>query len=1271
MTSLGDDSFRGTPRFSLERRLGAGAFGVVYRVFDRERGAAVALKTLRPGNEEALYRLKREFRSLADIAHPNLVRLHELLSERDQWFFTMELVEGCNFLEYVEGAPSRTDARPDGSWNESTHTLSLPEDIEEKRVGLRKSPGFAWICPDQTRLREVLRQTVTGISALHEAGKLHRDIKPSNVLVSREGRVVLLDFGLATDLSTASGEGSVALAGTPTYMSPEQCVGRSVSEPSDWYSLGVMLFEALTARSPFTGSFFEMYEQKRREDPPAPGNLVADIPEDLNRLCRDLLRPAPKSRPTGREILERLDGLLLDTPLRASRPVVLPRSAPFVGRSEQLARLHRAFDDSRKGRCVTALVHGGSGMGKTALVRKFLGEVSPHSDVVVLAGRCYEHESVPYKALDSLVDALSQYLKRLPPEQADALMPRDVLALARLFPVLRRVDAIANARRYVLEIPDAQELRRRAFAALRELIGRLADRKSLLLFIDDLHWGDVDSAALLADLLRPPDAPAVLWIAAYRTEEAETSPLLRKLLPLKPFSSEGSTILVSELAAIEARDLTRALLAESSKLSTASADAIAREAAGNPFLIHELAAYARGGEDRLTLAAVENADESSSGATLDRLIRARVSVLPEKSRRFLEIVAVAGRPLDAGVAREAAAIPVRDDPADALRAAHLVRTRGTDHREEVEIYHDRIRDTIVNLLSAEEVRDRQRRLAQALEASGGSDPEALALHYREAGELARAAEFAPLAAERAVQALAFDRAARLFHLSLELHGPEEDERKRELRIKLGDALANAGRGAEAASAYLAALRGASTAQAIELQRRAAEQLLRAGHLDVGLPVLREVLTRVGLRLTDGPWAALFHFLMRRAAIRLRGLEYRERDATQVPEEELIRIDACWSASIGLAMVDTIRGRDFQARHLLLALKAGETYRVARAVANEAGYLATSGHKTQKRTQEVVRRAVALAERVGKPQAIGVAQLAVGITAYLEGRWKASWELAQQAEQILRERCTGVAWELDTIHVYSLRALYYLGEIAELSARLPILIKEAEERDDLFAATTLRARHAHIAGLAADQPDRAAKEIRAAIDGWTRHGFHFQHFSALIAETEIALYQGDAKGALNLLTESWAALVRSRLLRVQVFRVEALHLRARCSIAAARTEEDFSRAERDASRVEREGIPWADSLANLLFGGIASARGQRDVALARLAKAEKGFVSSDMTLYAFVARRRRGEVLGDGGRDLVSSADDWMSRQGIRSPAHMTDMLAPMIRRGGGGFVSLA
>src|SRR5262249_53628782 len=210
-------------------------------------------------------------------------------------------------------------------------------------------------------------------------------------------------------------------------------------------------------------------------------------PEDLCQLCEELLRRAPGERPSGEEVRRRLAG---GRP--AGQPVMPLRDAPLVGRREQLEALAGAFARARAGRTVVVTVSGRSGAGKTALVKAFADARAEAGDAVVLAGRCYEQESVPYKGLDSLIDALARYLEGLPRAEIDALLPRDVASLARVFPVLGPV-AGGRAARHPRGPSDSREARRRALAALRELLGRLGDRRPLLLTIDDLQWGDEDS----------------------------------------------------------------------------------------------------------------------------------------------------------------------------------------------------------------------------------------------------------------------------------------------------------------------------------------------------------------------------------------------------------------------------------------------------------------------------------------------------------------------------------------------------------------------------------------------------------------------------------------------------------------------------------------------------------------------------------------------------------------------------------------------------------
>jgi hypothetical protein len=1265
------EDFQGTARFSIERRLGSGGFGAVYRAFDRKRNAIVALKALSQVDSDGLYRFKQEFRSLADISHPNLVPLYELLSEGDQWFFTMELIEGVSFLDHVRGVRTEGDSvqiTRRRSYEAILRDAPVPASgavAQSERQDIpsdapRSSPCDA---AGYGRLRADLLQLADGLHALHEAGKLHRDIKPSNVLVTPEGRVVLLDFGLVFDLGPEQRR-SLNLVGTPAYMSPEQGRGNPLSEASDWYSVGVILFEALTGRRPFHGDFLDVLVEKQSTEPPAPHEIVSAVPEDLDRLCHALLRKEPSSRPTERAILETLQ--IGHPKTEVQLPARAIREIPFVGRATHLDVLWRAYRAMKEGCSAAVYVRGASGMGKSTLVRRFLEQVGRREpNAVILAGRCYEQEAVPYKALDSLVDSLSQFLKRLPTTAAESLLPRDVMVLSRVFPVLRQVEAVARARRRLAQIPDSQELRRRAFGALRELLARLGDRAPLVLYVDDLQWGDRDSVAPILELLRPPDPPALLLIGCYRSEDAGESDLLQALLGFRLAAGPATVeeVEVGEFEPAEARELATALLGDDSPAGAVSPEEIARESRGNPFFIDELVRHARAGEALLDIA---GSDTGGHGVRLEEVIRARLLRVPEAARRLLEVVAVAGCPLDREIARQASGLENEEPSLGLLRANHLLRGAGSGDEERIETYHDRIRETVVSGLSERELEEIHQKLAVAMEVSRFADAETLALHYQGARAPEQAAGYAAEAASRAAGALAFDRAARLYQLALEL-GVAETTESQKLRVLLGDALANAGRGAEAAAAYLAAVSGAGAAETLELQRRAAEQLLRSGHVDEGLAVLEALLERIGMRLARSPWRAVVSLALRMLQVRLRGLRFREREESQIAREELVRIDTCWSVAHALSMVDTIRAREFQIRHLLLSLKAGEPYRVARALGNQAGFTGLSGRRARKRTEQLVTQALALARRVRNPHALGMVHLGAGVSAYMDGRWKVAWDLASQCEEIFREQCTGTAWELDTTHIFSLRALVFLGQLDELSKRLPALLKEAGERGDLYAETSLRTRLSYLVSLMSDEPVRAREELDRAAAQWSHQGFQLQHYFQLVAEAEISLYAGSATEAWEGLLRRWRALERSLLLGgAQLFRIEAHHLRARCAIAAAGATEPgparetlLSSALRDARRILNEATAWGEPLALLITAAVASIRANRDEAASLLSSAESSFERNDMALYRSATRRARGLLIGGKeGRELVDSADEWMAGQKIGNPEKMTSMLVP-------------
>ncbi|MCE9579193.1 MAG: serine/threonine protein kinase, partial [Deltaproteobacteria bacterium] len=256
-------SWEAPERYFTLARLGQGAYGIVYRVLDMALGVEVALKVLTPtaGRGVDLYRFKREFRSLRDVVHPNLVRLYELVLIGEPWFFTMELVRGVTIREHLAPAADPSVDHP------SQPTLT---------GGTR--PGRRATAPsDLDRTRDAFYQLADAVAAIHATGKIHRDLKPSNVLVDERGRVVVLDFGLISDDAhepSADRTHEASAVGTPGYMSPEQVLDEPLSAATDWYSVGVMLYEALTGARPFAGSRAEMMRRRTLESPPPPRALV-------------------------------------------------------------------------------------------------------------------------------------------------------------------------------------------------------------------------------------------------------------------------------------------------------------------------------------------------------------------------------------------------------------------------------------------------------------------------------------------------------------------------------------------------------------------------------------------------------------------------------------------------------------------------------------------------------------------------------------------------------------------------------------------------------------------------------------------------------------------------------------------------------------------------------------------------------------------------------------------------------------------------------------
>jgi serine/threonine protein kinase len=1284
---MGLPSFHG---FRTVRELGGGGMGTVFLVEDLEHGRQVALKTpnrLQQNFPATVDHLHKEFLRAREVRHENLVRLFEFHSDGHSWFFTMEYVEGTPFLSYVR--PGTGDGPSPSS------VLVSPSGLASSQ---QSSPGrdYPWLpalAPTQIeRLRKVLQQVLRALLELKRNRLIHRDIKPSNVLVTSDGCVRILDFGLAVQVNEQGApQTSNPDAGTYRYMAPEHARGRP-EFASDLYSLGLMLFEALTGQHPFPDRrLVELMEADPNKEPPSPRQVVPSVPPDLDALCVALLQVSPDRRPSAEDALRRLGS---DVPALLSRRRTVD---PFVGRVQQLQELTEAFNDVQgRKRPVVVEVSGLSTLGKSTLVRRWLDHLSRQQGAVILRGACFEQVRVPNRALDSLARALAEHLRLLerrnPPEVGRVLPTHYVRELATMFPVLAGVETVKDllAREGGIEPPNEQEKRDRAVVAWRDLLTRLCRDKPVVLFLDDLQWGDSDSADHLRQLLRPPDAPPLLVIVCYRTEDLERSPCLPKLL--QAWEELGANldrrpVPVRELDPPETEQLARAALGEDAPSGRVSW--VAEQARDNPFLVFLYARYlqTRPGEV-----------DSPAGRPLvdpEDALSQLISELPDDARRLLEVIAVAEHPVPRAVACQVAKLGQRaPEILDDLCFARWLRSTGAETQEEVEIIHDRFRQVVKAKLSPVARKDYHHGLALEYEAltkqTRPEDSNAAELlgrvagHYKEAENLEKAASYFARAAEAAAQSLNFQGAVDLYKQAIALderHAPPE----RRTLVGLADALANVGHAVPAAETYEKAARGADKAVLIDLKRRAAMQFMISGHLERGRGIFREALAEVGLSYPSSPRRAMLPLLLRRWYlrwyIRLNGLHPGRRDATQFDAVLNSRIDLCWAA-VGLSMIDPICGAYFHTRGLLLALRAGDPYRVARAVATEAAHLSTErgyeGGRLRRRVDDLLRTAEDIAQElpeVGKEERIqrahiqGINALAEGINAHMGGSWQTALDSCDKAVETFAAFCPGASWELVTAQRFALRSLCYLGELAQLRQRLPQQIDQARARGNLYAVTNFLTYIGTLDRLAAGQQKEAEEELERVMRDWSEKvgpGFHVQHHNALLGKILIHLYAFGGVTSLpwQLMRKHWPDYRRSLILRGRLTNVEAHQARACSAIAAAQAsakdKESLLRvAEADARRLRRERMPHSRARACLILAGVAAARGLREPAVQLLEQAFVDLEELSMKLHAEAASYHLGKYMGgEKGAGLAREAEGWMRTQGVKEPARLAAALVP-------------
>jgi tetratricopeptide (TPR) repeat protein len=437
-------------KFRIVRPLGRGGAGIVYEAYQSSLGRRVALKVLAAGSTATttqIARFRREALTLARLDHPHVVRVLDVGSENGRHWLAMDLVDGETLADRLE------ELRGDDSGVRAQSLRPLVEGIA---------------------------QIAGALAHAHAAGVLHRDVKPSNILVHRDGRMLLSDFGLARDDTAPSVTQAGTIVGTPNYMSPEQVVAAQSLQPTtDVFSLGATLYECVTLQRPFRGDSTEVVLRSILEhDPPDPRKLRPGLPADLAAIVLKAIEKDPARRyPTAGAMAADLRAFLDLQPVQARVPSLLQRGHRWL-RREPLRGVAAAV--------LVAAIAAGAWMLAQQPALRAAESARVEREFEQLLGRGTAR-SVSKQHDEALADLRA----------ALALRPRDSLAITCLaMALLRKGDgehALAElASRQ--DTADDADLLRRARAYVLAGLGRR------------------DEANALRAALPPPTTPAALWI---------------------------------------------------------------------------------------------------------------------------------------------------------------------------------------------------------------------------------------------------------------------------------------------------------------------------------------------------------------------------------------------------------------------------------------------------------------------------------------------------------------------------------------------------------------------------------------------------------------------------------------------------------------------------------------------------------------------------------------------------------------------------------------
>jgi tetratricopeptide (TPR) repeat protein len=761
-------------QYQIDSVIGRGGMGIVYRATDTRLQQNIALKVLYPNlasQESYFRRFFREGQAVTRLNHPNIVRIYEVGQEDSACFIAMEYVEGQTLSSFLE------------------HRGALPVE-EALDIGI---------------------QIASGLECSHGQGVLHRDIKSGNIMITPDGLIKILDFGLARIAGVSALTMTGNVVGTVDYISPEQVMNDKVDGRSDLYSFGIVLYEMLTGQLPFAGDEpISIIYQHINDDPIPPSSIRPQLPVEVDRIVMTMIAKRPINRfPSAsvtREELASCRAALSDLYEKQKSGLssgVLHEqfrlrgrdefACPVIGRDEELQALKTCIDITVTGKGGLEMIGGIEGTGKSRLMREALDYAASKGMWTFSGGCLYQEMAMPYQPV---IDALSHRLAALSPagnNHLRALIKEHYPAIAGLMPHVWSVEE----RKYLEETapatlsPAAEQ--QRLFQSILQLLFQLADERGILIGLDDMHWADTGTAQLLHYLARQVDGRSISIIVAFRPEEVSETSEAPFAETMRRLQSEqiGHTMLLDNLNDRAIHSIVREIMS-SRAIPASIGDRVYKESGGNPLFAIEILKWWR---DRsrthvLDQGALEQIEENTEliPPRITDLIARRLNRLNDHERELLEVAAIGGVRFYV----DGLAVTMNMGRMETLRNLHrMERRHGLVQPVERGLYqfsHGKIQEVLYRDLPEalrQEYHAAWSRTFLARKESGEEVPvEILATHLYLGGNEAEAFPYLMQAGERARKMRAFREARKYWEQAEKILNNQDEDTSQDSRIEV-------------------------------------------------------------------------------------------------------------------------------------------------------------------------------------------------------------------------------------------------------------------------------------------------------------------------------------------------------------------------------------------------------------------------------------------------------------------------------------------------------